>query len=119
MTTVAFYEEAFVDFERCRERLSQSNQAYGGSRTDAEIDNFLGSVRAAEGHWTGEGFSVGKTSKENSKNKYWSSSLLAQNQGTQELPFRFNREFSFLGAKSSNVSVRRKIGGGSKLKGIM
>jgi hypothetical protein len=89
VTTVAFYEEKFVDFEKCRERLMKSNEAYGGVRTEAEIDAFLDSVRAAERDRTGKVFSVGKTTKEGDEVKYWSSSLAVRNQGTQLLPFRF------------------------------
>jgi hypothetical protein len=89
VTTIAFYETKFVGFENCLDRLVTSNQAYGGSITEGEINDFLASVRAAERHRTGKSFGVGRSTKDNSGTKYWSSSLVARNRGTKELPFRF------------------------------
>lgn len=90
VSSVVFYEETFVGFEKCRERLVEANRAYSGEISEAEINEFLSGVRAAEEHWTGgREFAVGKITQQSRKGKYWQSSLIAQNQGTQKMPFRF------------------------------
>lgn len=97
VTSISFYEESFVGFETCRDRLVKSNQAYRGNTTQAEIDSFMSSAEVAERYRTDKIFGVGMPTKGVARNEYWYSSIVARNTGyvpratkiVDARPFRF------------------------------
>lgn len=80
VTSISFYEESFVGFDKARERLFASNKAYEGDITEAEINSFLRSAEVAEKYRTDKDFGVGMSTKEHAE-EYWYGSIVARNTG--------------------------------------